>query len=71
MTGKHRLVEGSTLVVTYRGTDPHFHQSDPRYPNRPSCGSRSEPGVATPLSRALDSGLTPCQSCSDAEESPR
>jgi hypothetical protein len=71
MTGKHRLVEGSTLVVTYRGIDPHFHQSNPSYPNRPLCGSMSEPGVVTPLSRALDSGLISCPSCSVAEESPR
>jgi hypothetical protein len=34
----------SSLVVTYHGTDPYFHQRDSRSPNRPPVIRGTRPG---------------------------
>lgn len=53
----------SSLVVTYHGTDAHFHQRDSHNPNRPTCQPGRSLGVLTVLIRAQDSGLTPFRQC--------
>ena len=58
----------SSLVVTYRGADPHYHLRDPRQPNRPLCQPIRDAGVLMPRARAQDSGLIACSDCSPGSE---
>lgn len=61
----------SSLVVTYHGSDPYFHQRDSHNPNRPACNPDRPPGVLTPLMRAQDSGLIPCRQCWEEDRDER
>ena len=65
MTGEPQpiLNPESSLVVTYHGTDPYFHQRDAHNPNRPACRPGRSSGVLTPLVTAQNSGLMPCRKC--------